>query len=80
MVEFYGEGDRIGKSSDYEAVTVKPSGASKTTVAGQYGVANPKYITKKYQDSFHIPATIIHTNSKPEPVVDNTPDPIVINP
>ncbi len=63
MVEFYGEGDRIGKSSDYEAVTVEPSGTSKVTVLGNYGVANPKYITKAYQDSLHIPETIIHTNN-----------------
>ena len=62
MVDFYGEGDRIGKSSDYEAVTVKPSGAAKVTVLGNYGVANPRYITKAYQDSLHVPETIIHTN------------------
>ena len=65
MVDFYGEGDRIGKSSDYEAVTVKPSGAAKVTVLGNYGVANPRYITKAYQDSLHVPETIIHTNEKP---------------
>ena len=67
MVDFYGEGDRIGKSSEYEAVTVEPSGTSKVTVLGNYGVANPKYITKAYQDSLHVPETIVHTNDKPVP-------------
>ena len=62
MVDFYGEGDRIGVSSMYEAKTVEPSGEEKVTVAGTYGVAMPKYITKDYQDKFHVPGTIIHTN------------------
>ena len=63
MVDFYGEGDRIGVSSKYKAATVEPSGEEKVTVAGTYGVAMPKYITKDYQDKFHIPETIIHTNT-----------------
>lgn len=65
MSDFYGEGDRIGVSSKYKAATVEPSGEAKTTVEGQYGVAMPKYITKDYQDKFHVPSTIIHTNDKP---------------
>lgn len=80
MVDFYGEGDRIGESSDYEAVTVKPSGIAKVTVLGNYGVANPRYITKAYQDSLHVPETIIHTNypgasgTSPELVVEEEED------
>ena len=73
MVDFYGEGDRIGESSDYEAVTVEPSGTQKVTVEGKYGVANPKYITKAYQDCFHVPETIIHTNDPVEEKEDDTP-------
>lgn len=65
MSDFYGEGDRIGVSSKYKAATVEPSGEEKVTVAGTYGVAMPKYITKDYQDKFHVPPTIIHTNGKP---------------